>query len=198
MFFSFIRGIVHALIFLVNGRIDIQNKENLPTDDTYIIIAPHRSILDPIFIALAARPRQFTFMAKEELFKNPLISWFLSRMNAFPVNRIKPGPSVIKTPVKRLKNTDLSLMMFPSGTRHSNDLKGGAITISKMSKKQIVPAIYEGPFSIGKLFTRKQTKVRFGKPFTVERKLDGIDNVDNYYIQKIQESFEQLEQEIAE
>jgi len=197
MFFSFIRNIVHALLLLVNGRIEIQNKENLPKDETYIIIAPHKSILDPVFIALAASPRQFTFMAKEELFKKPIIAWFLRSMNAFSVNRQKPGPSALKTPIKRLKNTDLSLIMFPTGTRHSKDIKGGATTIAKMSKKKIVPAIYEGPFSIGQLFTRKQTKVRFGEPFTVEKKLENIENVDEYYSQKIQESFSQLEEEIT-
>jgi len=197
MFFSFIRTIVHALLILVNGKIEIQNKENLPKDDTYIIIAPHKSILDPVFIALASSPRQFTFMAKEELFKNPIIAWFLRSMNAFAINRQKPGPSAIKTPINRLKNTDLSLIMFPTGTRHSKDIKGGATTIAKMSKKKIVPAIYEGPFSISELFTRKQTKVRFGEPFTVEKKLKNIENVDEYYSQKIQDSFNQLEKEIT-
>ncbi len=62
-------------------------------------------------------------MAKEELFKNPVLRFILTHSNAFPVKRDNPGPSVIKTPVKILKSTNLGLIMFPSGTRHATDLK---------------------------------------------------------------------------
>ena len=62
---------------------------------------------------------------RRKLFKNPILRFILIHANAFPVKRDKkPGPSAVKTPVKILKDTDLSLIMFPSGTRHSTALKG--------------------------------------------------------------------------
>lgn len=33
--------------------------------------------------------------------------------------------------------------MFPSGTRHATELKGGMALISRMSKAKIVPAVYQ-------------------------------------------------------
>ncbi|HLQ74987.1 MAG TPA: 1-acyl-sn-glycerol-3-phosphate acyltransferase [Alloiococcus sp.] len=193
MFFSFVVNLVHGLIILLNGRIKVYGKENLPTDDTFILIAPHRSWLDPVFIAIASKPRQFITMAKKELFTIPFLGWLIKKMGAFPVDREKPGPSVIKIPTKALKETDKSLLMFPSGTRHSEELKGGAVTIAKFSKKPIVTAIYSGPYTFKDLLKRKKTYVVFGEPFMVKRKIEGVDDINEYYSHKIQKSFNQLE-----
>lgn len=195
MFFSFVRLIVRLLILTLNGRYKVQGKENLPIDDNYILIAPHRSWIDPVYLVLAASPKQFSFMAKKELFKNPLFKWLITKMNAFPVDRKNPGPSAIKTPVKILKETDLGLVIFPTGTRHSTELKGGAVTIAKMSKKPIVPVVYHGPYTFKDLLKRQKATVRFGEPFMVERKIEGIKDVTAYYSEKIQDAFVSLDSE---
>jgi 1-acyl-sn-glycerol-3-phosphate acyltransferase len=187
---------VRVLVAILNGNTDYQNVENLPKDDNYILIAPHRSWIDPVFMVLAASPRKFCFMAKKELFKNPLFRWLITKLNAFPVDRDRPGPSAIKTPVKLLKETDLSLVIFPTGTRHSEELKGGAVTIAKLSKKQIVPLVYQGPYTFKDLLLRKRATVRIGEPFYIERKIEGVDNINEYYSEKIQEAFNQLDKEI--
>lgn len=167
MFFTFMRGVVRFLFFIVNGNLEIQNKEVLPKDENYILVAPHRTWWDPLYLAVAARPKKFAFMAKEELFKNPLIRFILVHANAFPVNRKNPGPSVIKTPVKILKSTDLSLIMFPTGSRYSNELKGGMTVIARMAKVRIVPCVYQGPLSFKDLLKRKKVTIRFGEPIDV-------------------------------
>ena len=140
MFFRFMRGVVRVVLFLINGNARYQNKEVLPKNENYILVAPHRTWWDPLYLAVAARPKKFSFMAKEELFKNPILRFILIHANAFPVKRDKPGPSAVKTPVKILKETDLSLIMFPSGTRHATALKGGMALIAKMAKVKIVPS----------------------------------------------------------
>ncbi|PRY84111.1 lysophospholipid acyltransferase family protein [Alkalibacterium olivapovliticus] len=197
MFFTFIRIVVRVLVYILNGKPDVQGKENLPKNDNYILIAPHRSWIDPVFLVLAASPKQFSFMAKQELFKNPLFKWLITKMNAFPVDRHNPGPSAIKTPVKILKETNLGLVIFPTGTRHSQEIKGGAVTIAKMSKKPIVPVVYQGPFTFKALLTRQKASVRFGEPFMVERNVEGIKDVNAYYSDKIQKAFVTLDSEIS-
>lgn len=102
MFYSFIRGLVRFLVYLINGKPNFEGKENLPSGN-YILVGPHRTWFDPLYFALAASPKKFSFMAKEELFKNPILRFILKHANAFPVDRKNPGPSVIKTPVKLLK-----------------------------------------------------------------------------------------------
>lgn len=163
MFYSFARVLVRALVFLLNGNTHYENKQALPTGP-YVLVGPHRTWWDPIMFALAASPRKFSFMAKQELFKNPILRWILEHANAFGVDRAHPGPSVIKTPVKYLRKGELSVMIFPSGSRYSNELRGGAILIAKLAKVPIVPAVYQGPLKFSGFLKRHRVTVRFGEP----------------------------------
>lgn len=196
MFYSFIRVVARVVLFVANGRGDYQNRQVLPKDRNYILVAPHRTWWDPIYMALAASPKKFSFMAKEELFKNPIFRFILVHANAFPVDRNNPGPSTIKTPVKLLKNSELGLIMFPSGTRHSSELKGGMALIAKMAKVPIVPSVYQGPLTFKDLLKRKKVKIRFGAPIDISdiKKMDkeGLAEVER----RIQGSFDQLDQEV--
>jgi len=107
MFYSFMRGLVRLIVTLINGRPRFQGRENLPKG-TYILVGPHRTWFDPLYYALAGSPMKFSFMAKEELYKNPVLRYILKHANAFPVDRNHPGPSAIKTPVKFLRKGSLS------------------------------------------------------------------------------------------
>lgn len=173
MFYKFIRQVARFVVFVVNGRFKIVGKENLP-DKPYIIVAPHRTWWEPIFFALAIKPREATFMAKIELFKNPILRFILVHSHAFPVDRKHPGPSVIKTPVKALKQKGQVLIMFPSGTRYSEELRGGASLIAKLSKAPLVPMVYQGPLKFSDLLKHKQVTIGVGKEidFNFKAKLD--------------------------
>lgn len=195
MFYNFMRRIVNFLVHLFNGKITILNKNNLPKGN-YILVGPHRTWFDPLFFALAASPKQFAFMAKQELFKNSILRFILTHANAFPVDRKNPGPSVIKTPVKWLKNKDMSLIMFPSGTRHSQAMKGGVTLIAKMANVPIVPAVYQGPLTFKGLLSRKKTTVAFGEPIYVDRKEKLNDENQQKIIKQMETQFKQLDQQI--
>ncbi|GEO68491.1 lysophospholipid acyltransferase family protein [Levilactobacillus acidifarinae] len=195
MFYSFLRGLIRVLLALINGHARYLHRKDLP-DGPYILVGPHRTWFDPIYFALGASPRKFSFMAKEELFQNPILRWILNHANAFPVNRDHPGPSVIKTPVRILRQGDLSLIIFPSGSRHSAELKGGAAVIAKMAKVPLIPTVYQGPLTFKQLLTRKRVTVAYGQPITVDRKLKldeaGLAQVE----QQMQQAFDQLDREI--
>lgn len=196
MFYRFMRGVVRVILFIINGNVRYEKKDRLPKDENYVLVAPHRTWWEPLYLAVGGTPKKFSFMAKKELFKNPVLGFILKHANAFPVDRDKPGPSAIKTPVKTLKNTDLSLIMFPSGTRHSSDLKGGVALIAKMAKVPIVPSVYQGPLTLKDLLKRRRVTVCFGDPIDVSdiKKMDkeGIAEVER----RMQAAFDQLDKEI--
>jgi 1-acyl-sn-glycerol-3-phosphate acyltransferase len=77
----------------------------------------------------------------------------LRKLNAFPVDRANPGPSVLKSPSRLLAQGEI-VGIFPSGTRieEKTALKQGAITIVSRSKVPIIPAAYVGPNSFKELF----------------------------------------------
>ncbi|QAR37958.1 lysophospholipid acyltransferase family protein [Lactiplantibacillus plantarum] len=195
MFYSFMRGLVRLIITIINGRPHCQGRENLP-EGAYILVGPHRTWFDPLYYALAGSPMKFSFMAKEELFKNPVLRFILVHANAFPVNRQHPGPSAIKTPVKFLRSGKLSLIMFPSGTRHSQELKGGATVIAKMAGVPLVPTVYQGPLTFKQLFSRQRVTVRFGKPIDIDRKLKLDDAGQKQIETKMLHAFDDLDRQI--
>ena len=195
-FYDVLHGIVVGLIWTINGRIKYMHRDRLPVNDNYILVGPHRSWWDPVWYAVAAYPKHFIFMAKIELFKFPPLAWLIRAAGAFPVDRENVGPSVIKVPVRELKSGDRSLVMFPSGSRHSAELKSGTILIAKMSGKHIVPAVYQGPVKFSQLFKRNNTTINFGEPIVVDRK-DKLDKENiTKYTQMIQDAFDRLDQEI--
>lgn len=196
LFYSFIINLVKILLFILNGKTKVYGKENLPTDEKFVLVAPHRSLLDPVFIAVTAYPHRFSFMAKKELFEIPVLKWIIKQLNAFPVDRKKPGVSAVKTPINHLRNGELNVVIFPSGSRHSTELKGGAVTIARLGKSKIVPAVYSGPLTIKDLLLRKKTSVQYGEPFEVKRKIEGVEDINLYYSMIIQESFENIENEL--
>lgn len=195
MLYTFLVKIVNPFLTLINGRTCIYNRENLP-DGNYIIVAPHRTWMDPVLLALAVWPKEFSFMAKKELFKNPIAGRFLRSLNAYPVDRKHPGPSAIKTPVKFLRNGNLSTIIFPSGSRYSAKLKGGATLIAKLANVPLVPAVYQGPLKFGQLFTRKPRQIAFGKPIYVDRKKKLNEEYEAELEKKMQEAFDDLDKQI--
>lgn len=196
MIYSLLIHIIRFLIRVFNGKTKVIGKENLPLDEKFVLVAPHLSLLDPVFIAITAYPHRFSFMAKKELFDIPILGWIIRRLNAFPVDRENPGVSAVKTPINQLKNDELNVVIFPSGTRHSTELKGGAVTIARLSKSRIVPAVYSGPLTLKDLFLRKDATVMFGEPFEVKRKLEGVEDINAYYSEIIQKNFDEIEQRI--
>lgn len=196
MFFRTLRDFVGFLLWLLNGNAHYRNTEKLPTEGSFILVAPHRTWIDPVYLALAAKPHEFSFMAKKELFKNPILSWVIRHCNAFPVDRKNPGPSAIKIPVKILKEGHLSLVVFPTGTRHSSELKGGAATIAKLSGVPIIPAVYQGPLTLKELVKRKRVTVNFGDPIVIDKGTRLTKETLKEIEVEIQQAFNQLDYEI--
>lgn len=193
--YRFLLYVVRFLTFFINTNARYIGRENLP-EENYVLVGPHRTWYEPLYFAMGAWPKKFSFMAKKELFENPILGFILKKCHVFPVDRENPGPSAIKTPVRALKNTDLSVMVFPSGSRYSDDLKGGAAVIAKMAKVKIVPAVYQGPLKFSSLWSKKRVTLAFGEPIDISdiKKLDkaGLEEVER----RMQEAFKALDHQI--
>lgn len=193
--YRFLIHLVNPILTLINGRAQITHKENLP-DGNYILVAPHRTWMDPVLLAIAAYPKEFSFMAKEELFENKFNNWFLRKLHAFPVNRKHPGMSAIKKPVKLLKDSNLSTIIFPTGSRYSAQLKGGALLIAKLANVPLVPAVYQGPLSFGQLWSRKKRRIAFGQPIILDSHQRLTDDYQQQIERQLQQAFDDLDYEL--
>ena len=141
----------------------------MPKDGALILAANHISNWDPPFLATSL-DREVHYMAKEELFVNPIFSAAIKNLHAFPVKRGTADRNAIKHAIKVLKD-DACLGLFPEGTRSKTGELGKAETgvaiITAMSKAPVLPAAIIGTnkiFSKDKLFP--ELILVFGTPMT--------------------------------
>lgn len=71
--------------------------------------------------------KRYTILAKQELFKNPLIGWFLSCMGAVPIDRGKGDMGTVNKVTDECKN-GTPILIFPEGTRSKT---GELLTLKK-------------------------------------------------------------------
>lgn len=152
-------------------RWKIKGKENRPELGSLVIMANHVSFLDPPVVGCIMN-RPVHFMAKEDLFKIPVISWFIKKMGAFPIKRGKPDRKALRKSLAVLKNEEI-LGLFPEGTRYKQGKPGkarsGAVVIPIRMKAPILPVgiKYKGlrlyisigqPFELKGFYNRKLTR----------------------------------------
>ena len=129
-----------------------------------LLCANHASGWDPIIIALnLPRDARLTVMAKDQLFKIPLLGFFLKKLGIFPVKRGGSDLTAMKTAMKVLSGGN-RLLVFPEGTRVEEqgeaEAKGGVTMMATRTGVPMVP-VYCG----GKHKFLRRTTVVFGKPY---------------------------------
>ena len=141
MFYRLTR-FIFKILFGIFFRPKIIGLENIPKDGAYIFAANHMSNLDPPFVGTFAG-RIVNYMAKEELFKNPIFGAALRGLGVFPVKRGAADKGAIKNAIKILKGGSC-LGIFPEGTRSKTGKIGkaesGISLIAAMTKAPIIPA----------------------------------------------------------
>ncbi|EKK20231.1 lysophospholipid acyltransferase family protein [Fructilactobacillus florum] len=195
MFYSIIFSLIKFIIWILNGKTKVTNKDRIPQGN-YVLIAPHRTWFDMLFFTVNLLPKQFYFLAKKELFKNRIFAWCLKKCHVEPVDRDNPGISVVKKPIKTLRKTDLSVMMFPSGTRHSSKLKGGAAFIAQAAGVPMIPVVYQGPLTLKAAFCRNKAFINFGNPIYIEKCLKLNEAAQQKIETQMTAAFKDLDNEI--
>lgn len=196
--YKIIAAIARTILFVNGAKAKVYGKEHVPTEGGFIVACTHNGYVDIFNLAASIYPREIHFMAKKELFEKKGLGWLINNLNAFPVDRENPGPSVIKIPRKLLKEGKI-VGIFPSGTRttESTSLKAGAVTIAQLSKAQILPAAYIGPKNMKGIFKREKAYLIYGKPFTVESSKEAREEASQYLEAELARLTAELEAKIG-
>ena len=123
------------------GKLNVTGLECVPPFGPVILVANHLSINDPP-VLVATINRQLNFIAKQELFRNPVSRAILTRFGVHPFDRSGRAVDIIKLTL-RLLAQDQTVVLFPEGTRSPNHTmqKGlpGAAYIAMKSQATILP-----------------------------------------------------------
>lgn len=159
--------IVTKAFFGIFYRIELVNPGNIPAEGAAILCANHNTMLDMFFLGYKLK-RWIYWMAKEELFRNPIFAWIFRKLGAFPVKRGKGDVSSIKTAYKLLEEGNI-VGIFPHGKRinasnvNTVRIKSGAAMLAVNSGAAVIPVALQGNY---RLFSRM--KVIYGDPWKVD------------------------------
>ena len=154
--------------------LEVKNRERLHVDGPVIYVSNHLSNLDPPIVA-SLLPRRALFLAKRELFNNPLSTSFLKGWGAYPVSRYSADLAALRW-MRAMLAQNRAIVMFPEGTR-SRNLEGlikahiGTALLAAQTGATLVPlGIYgtDNLQNILKVFMPiAKIRVSVGEPFNV-------------------------------
>ena len=155
----------------------VSGQQAIPAKGGFILATNHASNADPLVIG-AACPKPLHFMAKAELFRNPLFSKILFAVHAFPVNRGKGDIHAIREAMRRVRSGG-GLLIFPEGGRSEDGKLGsgqeGIGFLADKLKCPIVPAYISGTDKVlpkgSSRISASRVTVRFGNQILVERRM---------------------------
>jgi len=164
-------GFFQVIIILVRlllrpfFRIEAGGLKNLPRDRAFILLSKHQRWQDIPLLSLAT-PRPLYYIAKYELFKNPLSNRFFSALGGIPLNRQRPLESrrFLQATIQLLEKGE-GVVIFPEGTYYRNKMGPGQTGMVKFVLSRLkLPFI---PVGINYATNGWRTRVRinFGKAF---------------------------------
>lgn len=170
MFYSILRVLL-SIYYTIIKRVKVVGRKNIPSKGPVLLYSNHPTNTDMILISGFVR-RQVHYMAKEELFKNPILALFFKSLGVFPVKRGKGDVGAVKT-VYKLLDQGKVVGVFPEGTRTPKKNpklnKGGAAMMALRSGAPILPVAVEW----NKTFFGRP-KIVFGEPYIMLPKEEDV------------------------
>lgn len=167
---TLLRRVVKAilsLLFPFIARVEVSGLENIPDRGAVILAANQLTNFDVFPMSLAVE-RQIFFMGKEELFRHPVLDWFLRKLGGFPVYRGANDAWAIQHAARVLEHQQV-LGIFPEGKRNQGSGlrpgKTGVARLALQSGAPIVPMAVNGTQEMFRHFPRR-TRITLivGKP----------------------------------
>lgn len=86
-FYRFVRGLIRAALGFYYREIEVAGAETVPADGPLLLLANHHNgMVDPLIVIAASR-RPVRYIAKEPLFRIPVLGWFMRRLGCIPAHR---------------------------------------------------------------------------------------------------------------
>ena len=161
-FFRFVWS-VFGPIFRFFQPVTVEGLENLPRQGA-LLCPNHSSNWDPVLLVITLPiDYRLHIMAKESLFRIPVVNWVIRKLGAFPVSRGNSDLQAVKTAIQSIKSGD-NLLIFPEGTRVEQEgevqAKGGVAMIAIRTGAVLVPVFVDGKKRIF-----RKSRIIFGKPY---------------------------------
>lgn len=159
----FARWWSRTLLQMALIRVHLHGLENIPQDRVCVLVSNHASAAD-IPILFGNLPFQFRVIAKDTLFRIPILGWCMSLAGYINIDRSNPRKAVksLKRAAQKLRS-GLPVLVFPEGTRTRTGqllpFKGGAFLVAIEAGVPVIPIGILGSYDI---LVKGSSKIRFG------------------------------------
>lgn len=176
--FRFAAFILHPFMTVFTKH-EWHGTDNLAIDEGIVLASNHLSWFDPIVISHVTwdNDRPPRFMAKDSLFKVPVVGWIMRNARQIPVVRgSKDAAAAVQAAVDAAKRGEC-VIVYPEGTITKDpDLwpmkaKTGAARIALTAQRPLIPMAHWGAQEVMgpyrkelKLLPRKTMRVTIGAP----------------------------------
>lgn len=141
-------------LFGLLAKVEIVDGDKLPREGAYVLAPNHMSEIDPLVVAVAVwrLGRAPRFMAKESLFRVPVLGWALRRTGMVPVSRASSGSGAKQTldSARELVRLGRGVIVYPEGSlTRDPDLwpmrgKTGAVRLALAGNIPVIPVAHWG------------------------------------------------------
>lgn len=153
-------------------QLKVVGSENVPLEGGLLIACNHISHLDPPSVGVAV-PRRLRFVAKDELFRQFFLSWFLPTIGVIPIKRGSGGNVMLDKAAEEIEKGE-AVVLFPEGTRSKTGRPGrartGIIVLAARTGAPVLPVRVSGTYDCmppGSVFPKPgPIQVAFGTPLT--------------------------------
>lgn len=163
----------------------VRGREHVPLGP-YLAASNHQSYIDPPVVC-ALQPGQMVILAKEELFKIPILGSIIRGFEAIPVRRGTADRRALRAALGALRR-GLPLLLFPEGTRVRGPELGrahaGVAWLARKARVPVVPIRIHGGGLLQSMLRIKPLYVVFGEPLLYESEEEGSEG-DRAFAQSV-------------
>lgn len=191
------RGVANVL-FHTLFPVQYHHTERLSLKAPYIMVANHKSWIDPVILAVPCKDYEIRFVGKKELTKNKLLAWLVGKLHMITVDRHNTDMQAMRLSMRALREGRV-LGIFPEGTRHLPDLmsevENGAAVLALRANVPLLPV-----YISSKLRFLRRIHVYVGAPMDIsDLSAQGFDaQVVAQLSERIRETFLTMRRENAQ
>jgi 1-acyl-sn-glycerol-3-phosphate acyltransferase len=142
----------NANLWAAGVKVNVTGLENINNQGPYIFVSNHQGWFD-IFAAIGKLPFHFSWLAKKELFKLPVLGAAMYRAGYVPIDRSdhRKAMNSLNMAAEVIRR-GTSIFIFPEGTRSADgiirDFKKGWFVLAAKSQQPVVPISISGSYRI--------------------------------------------------
>ena len=155
-------------VWIMRIKVQVSGLEKLPKGTRFLLVQNHRSKFDPILTWYVLRKYDLAFLSKEENMHIPIFGRIIRKCCFMSIDRKHPGRAMetVNTAVELLKDDQVSIGVYPEGTRNTTQepllpFHNSMFKIAQNADVPIVVMACHGTSAVKDNFPKKKSHVYF-------------------------------------